>query len=200
MRERDLIEQAREAAFGHVVSFIDLAAFLPGQVFIGGGLDFGFFESDRIFAPSFADIINDFMSAEEATSCCLVNLSRTRTMTYNEAAVIFIEKQTTSIEYDAQLRSGGPAAGWLFSMDRYGCASDGGSWSIYCEKGNDVAVIALRDQSVAKRHSSLLRKLHAEAIDILIRQESAAPFPFSSLTPKWRNELDKQYGTRRGQA
>lgn len=198
--ERDLIEKAREAAFRKVVLSLDLMASLPSQVFRGNSSEFMFFESDRMFAPSFADIVKEFLSAEGTTSCCLVNLSRTRTVAYSHAAVIFLEAQVTGVEYDAQLRSGGPATGWLFSMDRYGCASDGGSWSVYCEKDNDVAVVALRDQSAAEQFSSPLRKLHAEAIDILIRQGSAAPFPFSSLTPRWRDELRKQYGSGRLQA
>ncbi|MHB8884747.1 MAG: hypothetical protein ACYC5H_06620 [Methylovirgula sp.] len=194
--ERDLIEKSREAAFGQVVSSLDLMTSLPSQVFRGDFSEFMFLESDRMFAPIFADVVKDFLSAEGTTSCCLVNLSRTHTMAYSQAAVIFLEAQTTGVEYDAQLRSGGPSTGWLFSMDRYGCASDGGSWSIYCEKDNDVAVVALRGQSAAERFSLPLRKLHAEAIDILIRQGSAGPFPFSSLTPRWRDELGRQYGSR----
>jgi len=195
--ERDLIEKARETAFGHVVSSISLMASLPSQVFTGDFSEFMFFESDRIFAPPFVEVIREFLIAEQATSCCLVNLSRTHTMTNSHDAAIFLEPQVTSVEYDAHLRSGGPTTGWLFSMDRYGCASDSGSWSIYCEKNNDVAVVALRSGSAAEKFASPLRNLHAEPINKLIHQGTAGPFPFSSLTPKWRKELSKQYGSEK---
>ena len=192
--ESDLINKARAVAFGQVVSSLAHMMSLPSQVFKGCFSEFMFFESDRMFAPSFADVVRELLSTEGTTSCCLVNLSRTHTMAYSQAAAIFLDAQMTGVEYDVQLRSGGPATGWLFSIDRYGCASDGGSWSIYCEKDNDMAVVALRGQSAVERFSSPLRELHAETIDILIRQGSAGPFPFSSLTPRWRDELGRQYG------
>jgi hypothetical protein len=118
-------------------------------------------------------------------------------MDYGQAVAIFLEAQTTGVDFDTQLRRGEPATGWLFSMDRYGCSSDGGSWSIYCEKDNDVAVIALRADGAAEQFASPLRRLHAEAIDILVRRESSAPFPFSNLTPKWRDRLREEYGSGR---
>jgi hypothetical protein len=167
--ENVLIERARKDAFNSAVSSINLSSRLPDQVFVESGAEFLFFESDQLFAPSFVEVAHEFMSVEGSTSCCLLNFSRTSVMDYCEVAAIFLETSMTGTEYDARLRSGGPAEGWLFDGDRYGCASDGGCWSIYCEKDNDVAVVALRGQGGAGRFAPPLRLLHAEAIDILTR-------------------------------
>jgi hypothetical protein len=82
------------------------------------------------------------------------------------AAMLFIDAGTEPHAYDAMLHRGGPAKGWLFGMDRYGSASDRGGWSIYCEKGNDVAAIALRQPDDMEKYVEYLKQLHAERITV----------------------------------
>ena len=192
----EMLDPAREAAYEVVMSSIDLAAAFPGQVFKGNDLKFRFFESDRIFVPSFVDIVSELMSIDDSVSACLINISRMSTPAFREVPAIFFESGMTGAEYDARLRRGGPATGWLFGMDHYGCASNRGRWLIYCEKDNDVAVAALRGRGAAETFSGPMSKLNARAVDDLNRQGSSAPFPFNSLVPRWRTELSSRYGSK----
>jgi hypothetical protein len=189
-----IIDQARELAQCNVNSSLISGAALPDQVFKDGDLCFRFFQSDRMFSSSFIDIISEFISIEQSTSVCLLNTTRANSSAYGNFSAIFIESGMTAAQYDAELRRGGPAEGWLFSMDHYGCASDIGRWIIYCEKDNDVAVVALRGWKTPETFSSPLGRLGAEAIDSLIEKGPSAPFPFSNLVPNWRGKLSKLYG------
>ena len=191
-----MAELAREAAYKLIVSSLDVTKSFPDQVFKGDDFEFRFFESDQMFAPSFVDVVMQLLSIEKAKSSCLLNLSRTEILTYSEAVAIFLEFGITGADYNARLQRGGPAESWFASMDHYACASDVGNWIMYCERNNDVAVVALRGRSAADRFSGPLRKVHAEAIDVLIHQGSAALIPFCDLVPSWRNGLSSHYGTR----
>ena len=131
---------AQEGAFHNVVGALKFDRRFPENVFAGEWSDFLFFESDRMFAPEFAEVVGELLGSENAGVCCLLNLDQTRSLKFEEASAIFLDRMTTASEYAAKLRRGGPAVGWLYGMDKYGCASDVGDWSIYCEKQNDIAV------------------------------------------------------------
>jgi len=176
-----------------VFGSIDSAVRFPSQVFLGNWGAFLFCESGRVFSSGFAVIAAGLLHAEGAEVCCLLNLSETDRMVYEEAAMLFIDTEMESHTYDAALRRGGPAKGWLFSMDRYGCASDRGGWSIYCERENDVAVIALRQPDDTETYAECLEQLHAEPISVLLETGFAAPVPFGQLTEPWRRGLVQFY-------
>jgi hypothetical protein len=153
-----------------------------------------FFESDRLFVSNFAVIAAGLLNAEQALVCCLLNFSKTDEMAYESAAMLFIDTETKPHSYDAMRRPGGPAQGWLFGMDRFGSASDRGGWSIYCEKGNDVAVIALRQRGDVEKYTEYLKQLHAEPITVRLRAGPEAPVPVSQLIEPWRHGLAQHYG------
>jgi len=184
--------ELRLASFNNVISSIDIELMLPDKVFVEKYSVFRFFQSDRMFVSSFINIVQEILKLEESAVCCLINFSMTNAIEHNEAAGIFIDATSKGDAYEAQLRLGGPAAGWLFGVDRYGCASNKGEWSIYCEKQSDIAVIGLQD-CIHNRFASPLEKLHAETIDFLAQQGSAAPFPFNILTPEWKKGLIGNY-------
>jgi hypothetical protein len=189
-------DEAKHRAFGHVIRSIDSAASFPAQVFRGNWGAFLFFESDRLFASSFAVIAAGLLNAEQAEVCCLLNFSETDGMPYESAAMSFIDTETEPHAYDAMLRQGGPAKGWLFGMDRFGSASDRGGWSIYCEKGNDIAAIALRQPDDVEKYVEYLKQLHAEPITVLLKAGPAAPVPFGQLIEPWRHGLAQHYGVQ----
>lgn len=195
MADMTLTTLARRTAFERVVTSIDAARTFPEQVFLGTWGVFLFFESDRMFAPDFAATARDLLRAEQASVCCLVNFSNSSTLTYENAAKVFLEATSQPDDYDAMLRDGGPASGWLFRMDRYGCASDLGGWSIYCEKGNDVGVIALRWARDVEKYADALAHLRAASIGILLAAGSTAPAPFCDLIDTWRRGLSEHYSS-----
>ena len=187
---------ARRAAFSNVVGAIELDRFLPENVFSGEWSDFLFFQSDRMFVSAFAEVVGELLSAENAEICCLLNLSETDPMEFEKASAFLLDGMVPGNDYEAHLRGSGPAVGWLYSMDRYGCASDVGDWCIYCEKENDIAVVALRKENGVSKFRSPLDKLRAQPIEALSNGELATLFPFSNLTAEWRIALTKRYRSR----
>jgi len=185
-------DEAKRCAFDLVVGTIDRAASFPGKIFLGKWGVFLFFEADRLFAPEFAAVAAGLLNAERAEVCCLLNFSETDQMAYESAATLFIDAATKPHAYDAMLRRDRSGQGWLYGMDRYGCTSNRGGWSIYCEKGNDVArwivrprsallwsiycekgndvaAIALRQSDDKGKYLEYLKQLHAEPISVLLR-------------------------------
>jgi len=185
--------EVRRQAIGRVIDSIDSAASLPGQVFVGDWGAFMFFESDRLFSPSFAVVASDLLRAERTDVFCLLNFDEMSKVEDELAAAVFIDAETEPHAYDAMLREGGAAEGWLFGMDRYGGASSQGGWCIYCEKGNDIAVIAMRQPGDVKKYAECLRHLHAERITTLLNAGEAASFPFNQLVEPWRRSLSWNY-------
>lgn len=188
-------DEAKRRAFSHVIGSISGKASFPAQVFLGSWSAFLFFEADRLFASGFSVIAAGLLNAERAEVCCLLNFSETDQMVYEVAAMLFIDAKTEPHAYDTMLRQGGPTDGWLFGVDRYGSASDQGGWSIYCEKGNDVAVIALREPDDTEKYVEYLKQLHAEPIAVLLKAGSAATVPFGQLTEPWRRGLTQHYAS-----
>lgn len=63
------------------------------------------------------------------------HFGETDLVAYESAAMLFIDAVTEPHAYDAMLRRGGPAEGWLFSMDRYGSGSDRGDGAFTARRG-----------------------------------------------------------------
>lgn len=186
-------DNKKHKAFDNVIGSINNSTCLPEQVFQGNWNAFLFFESDRLFASNFTLVAKGLLNEERADVCCLLNFNETDVLTYGSAATLFIDAQTSPQAYDAMLRQGGPAKGWMFGMDRYGIASDRGGWSIYCEKENDVAIIALSYPSDKEKYSKYLKQLHAEPIMTLLNASSSASVPFGQLVEPWRHSLVKHF-------
>jgi hypothetical protein len=189
------IISARFAAFHNVGRFIKTEAFLPERVVGTEWTTTRFFEADTVVSKDFVSAVHEFVKIEQSESCCLVNLTRTHVPEYQKASSLFIERTTTEEEYSAKLREGGPASGWIFWMDRYGCASDKGEWCLYCERNNDVALISFRGPDAARKYHSPLKILRAEPIESLLRVPELQVVPFISLTPGWRSGLKENYGS-----
>jgi len=187
-------KRARLAAFGNIEKSIDFDTLLPRFIFTGVWRRFLFCESDRIFGKSFIEAVGEFMHLEGGTVSCLINLDMSPVLAFDSIAAIYIDRGTTGEEYGKALLLGGPQNAWLYRVDRYACASDAGAWCIYCEKSNDVAVIALRNDADYERFRGPLDQMWAKPIDELIDGGSSPLFPFEHLVPEWRSGLLGNYG------
>jgi hypothetical protein len=78
-------------------------------------------------------------------------------------------------------------------LERSGGSSDRGEWALYCEKGNDIAVIALRQPDDAGKYVQYLNRLHAELITVLLRAGTTEIVPFNRLIEPWRHGLNQHY-------
>lgn len=188
------INAAQKQAFSNIAKSIDFNCYLPNNVFIGGWNVFLFCESDRIFGQEFIIALKLFLSIEESCVSCLFNIDRAKANEFNESSVIFIDGNVTENSYREALRSGGPANGWLYGVDRYACASDAGQWCMYCEKDNDIAIIGLHTSTDIEKFKNPLDCLRAKTIKNLVADGKKSPYPFGDLAPVWREGLLNNYG------
>ena len=195
MQQSKIDGSSRLNAFQSVFKSIDSTAQLPSQVFGEGWAQFFFWESDKMFVPSFAEVAVELLHIEGSHSCCLLNFDLTREMQYESAAMLFLEGGTTGEEYASWLRKGDPSSAWLYDMHRYGCASDVGDWCIYCEKMNDLAVIAFRGHQGIQKFTGPLKSLRAHSIDEFLGMGPSAPLPFRQLVETWRIGLSQNYSS-----
>lgn len=79
-------------------------------------------------------------------------------------------------------------------MERYVFASDIGHWSVYCEKVNDVAVLAVDDAISRFARSRLAKLLGAVAIGDAPLRGKGRLFDFQKLVPEWKSMLTSEYG------
>jgi hypothetical protein len=185
--------KAKHSAFDRVLGSIDGEAQFPAQVFRGHWSAFLFFDSDFLIAPDFSERVAELLNAEQAEVCCLLNFDETDTMTFASAAIRFITAETSPQDYNAMLREGGRNA-WLFGVDRYGCASDRGGWSIYCERQNDIAVIALPQTGDTEKYAACLKHIQAKPIADQLRAGAEGLFQFEQMVEPWRRALSMHYG------
>lgn len=195
-KSADLAGGDKEVAFQNAASALNLDEVLPMRVFAGTWDNFYFFQSDELFVAEFADVQRELLALEGASVACLINLDETSILEAESAAVIYFDLASSGDDFVAALGGVGGKPGWMHLVDRYVMASNRGTWCIYCEKANDVAIIALADAESARRFASPLRRLRAENIQSLVAGGSVGVTPFNRLVPTWREGLLANFSGR----
>ena len=180
-------------ALSNVAISINLGKYFPDQIFIGAWDQFLFFSSDQMFSPDFMDVLHKLIREEEADSICLLNISNYGNSDLEKSSALYLYGYQSHEEYYQALQLGGVANGWLYGVDRYGCASNKGEWCIYCEKENDIAVIALKYRIGLSKFNKSLSQLNAKFIESLLNETKENSFPFDRLVPSWRTSLLRSY-------
>jgi hypothetical protein len=168
----------------------------PENVFRGNWSAFFFFDPDLLFEPQFVESARTFLGTENGTCVCLSNLDAVGTQGGLETS-IFLDAGTTGEAYVARLRGPSVASGWLYQMDRYGCTSDVGSWCIYCERNNEIAVIAVHENGAPNRVKSAIEQLNALPVEQAIQTPPSYGLSSRGLPVEWRNKLLQGYGETR---
>lgn len=183
-------EQAIKSAFHKAQSLIQKDTVFPEYVFESSWKLFYFFSSDRMFEEPFVDLVRSLLVAEKAGTCCIINLSDIES---KEFAVI--TPATSPQEYLIFLRQGGPASGWLYGVDVFLASSEKGEWCIYCERENDVAVLALNGTDIDCRNliADVLQAIPSKQLYERVADQS---FPFNLMTASWREKLSENYQKR----
>lgn len=166
---------------------------LPLNVFKNSWDDFFFFESDSIFQPGFISVMNDLMDAEDAHVCCLVNLGNTVEDEISTLRYKYLDRSTSPEHYMSLLRGNGAPDSWLYLVDRYVCTSDKRGWCIYCEKENDIAVVAVRNKIDTEKLIKAVEALQASSIKQAHQSHDEGKFRFEKLTRHWLSTLVTQY-------
>jgi hypothetical protein len=179
-------------AFQNVSLAIDRNRRFPENVFLAGWTDFAFFDSDLLFDSLFVEKLRKLFEAEGGTCVCMLNLDEVANGKAEQAA-LFIDREMTGGAYQARLGGENIGEGWLYNMDRFGFASDLGQWCIYCEKGNEMAVIAIQEKVPNDRFSSTIKEFNAVPIKQAIEKPIGYGFSPRALSPEWRDGLLKAY-------
>jgi hypothetical protein len=174
------------AAKENALSFLKAEARFPNMVFRTSWDRYLFFESDLLFGESFIATKDALLSVGASVAIALVNLNKLSED--EESAVYFLDKGTRSAEFLSHLKRDDASEAWLYSMDRYMCASDKGCWSIYCEKENDIAVLAVQNSFPAL----ILEKI-GNVLDNGLVETKRERFDFDKLWPEWRSKLELNY-------
>jgi hypothetical protein len=188
-------ENLKLRAFNNSINAIDIEQTMPFNIFRDQWYDYAFFESDMIFAPEFVNIKNAIMSKEGSQLLCLINLYNKNQKIDDNVSTLYLDRPIDAEEYMSLLRhkTDVDSLSWLVLMDRYVCASDIGEWCIYCEKENDIAVIAFRRPNISKRFSFAIEQLKATPVKSADKTQKAGNFQFSKLTPFWHHSLISRY-------
>lgn len=184
----DVTEPDCQRAMANIAAFVDRTKRFPGYVFRGTWTVFRFFDSDWVFTPEFVEYARSLVVAADASCAVIGNLDS------DEPGQQFIFDQRASAAlYAATLGGPAPDRGFLISVDRFACVSDSNAWSIYCERANEIAVIAFRSKADWQKASSVTASLRAEAIATAIDGPLSYGFSRAVLTNSWREQLLSLY-------
>lgn len=185
------ISRERKEALLNIDRSLDRTCRFPRNVFRGSWSCF-FFDSDRMFVGEFVRIVQGQLTNESGECACLIKLDHHHQSTGSDHS-IFIDHSTTPENYQELLKGAEPGHGWIDDMDRFGCSSDIGDWSVYCERMNEIAVVGLRPGTGGRQFHRLLSQLCAARISDAIQQPLSYGFSSEALSPQWRDELLKEY-------
>ena len=167
---------------------IKRGASFPRYVFSQTWDDFYFFDPDWMFDPDFVEDIASLLHAEGASSACMVNFGEAQA----EMRLFTINAQTTAEDYRRRLQGSSPSDGWAISIDSFCCASTGRRWCFYCERENEMAVLATQKEFTSLCHS-IIRKFGARRISEALSTPVSQGLTDGALTPQWRKFLLREY-------
>jgi hypothetical protein len=186
-------DDLKKAAVRNATSSIGRERRFPHQIFVGEWSDYLFFYPEALFEARFIDVKDLLLKEERSSIIAVVNLGNVNSETASEPRAIFLDRDTTPKHYIAQLMGDRTATSWMFLMDRYVCASEKGNWSIYCEKENDVAVLAV-DEGISRFTGAQLAKLlNAKSMRFGPVTGHSQSFDFQKLVPEWKSALAAEY-------
>ena len=148
-----------------------------------------------MFEPASVGILHDMLDAEGSRSICLANLGNVEV--YDPPPARYVDRSMDATRYISLLRGNGGPDAWLYLVDRYACASDVGSWSIYCEKEEDIAIFAIRRERDAEKFSTVMDSLRAKPIEASNRRSRPGELKFEMLKPVWLSALTNSYAKSR---
>lgn len=188
----DAAEKAIKHAFDKAQSLIQKDALFPEYVFKSNWRSVYFFPSDRMFEAPFVDLVKKLLTAESASTCCVINISVLEDNANEAREFAAIGHETSPQQYLTTLKEGGPASGWLYGVDTFLASSEKGEWCIYCERENDIGVLALNVIDVGCQNL-ILDVLQAIPSYQLYENVADQLFPFNRLTAFWREKLSTNY-------
>ena len=172
-------------------SYIQGKAF-PENVFSQDWRYFLLFEPDILFTSNIINFMPMILTDDRDEILFIYN---TNAGGLCEESCISITKKTTEREYfDMFLTRRLEGIEWLYRPDAYIFTSNSARWCIYCERSNDIGVIAFRDRGVAAELSKPFAAVGAITAKDLNGAPSGDTSTLSNLTEEWREAISKNYG------
>lgn len=185
------IDDFKRTAFRNATSSIGWGKRFPHKIFVGQWIDYLFFNSDALFDARFIDVKKLLMEEEHSSAIAVANLGNVNGEAVTEPRAIFLDRNTTAQHYIDELMGDRTATSWMFLMDRYVCASDKGNWCIYCEKENDLAVLAVGEEIARFTCLQVAKLLGGKSMRS--GSMSGEGFDFDKLVPEWKVALQADY-------
>lgn len=189
-------KESREIAIERLRCTVQEVNRLPDNVFGGDWCSYLFFDSDWIFDAKFAGRVKEILAAEGGHSACISDIDLIDGVQECGVNIFFFDEATDEQSYWRFLQGADVGAGWLFGVGRYGCISDSGRWCVYCEKRNEVAVIAFKDVGIWSVLSPIVCSFSAVPIDQAIAGSISYGFSSRAMSMEWKNTLRARYMCR----
>ncbi len=184
------MDSARLRAAKNLDRALDVSRRFPSNVFRGEWSAYLFFDLDLIFVPAFPETIQRLLAWEEATCICMRNLDPAGA---ESSADVFWDGTVNGEMYVNYLAGPASGTGWLYQMGRFALTSDVGGWCIYCERNNEIAVLAVRHIKSSVQFTSATQALNPVPIDQAIAKPPSYGLSPPGLPAKWRQTLLKEY-------
>ena len=162
----------------------------PNNVFRGTWGSYLFFDSDWMFCAEFVPWVKSLLRAEGGTCACIYDIDAMQANDSLLPTSFAINSATSGAEYQSFLKGSRTETSWTSFVDRYACTSDRAIWCLYCERNNEIAVIALKSDALR----GLLSEVHAMPIADAIALPLSYGFSDRNLSVLWRTELLGAYG------
>ena len=189
------IEKKCHEAFLNARNAFDSNMKFPNNVFTKAWDYYLFFPSDRMLQKYFANSVSKFIVLEQANIVCLLNLTESSSLEFENAAALYLDQDITEEKYFSLIWGSGPAESeaWVFHMEYdYICTSDIGSWCMYCERLSDIAVLAISSEGLEQLRPAL-DILQPYTLEEACRPGQEGVFPFNDMSQEWHDGLFKNY-------
>ena len=180
------------SAVANIDQMIDAQRQLPQNVFTGRWASFHIFDSDCMFESTFVDTIKDLLRAQGGKCACIRNANAAQDTSADNRFFCVVDA-TSAVDYQRVLSGANAGDGWIYEMGRFACASDAGQWCIYCERSNEIAVIAMRARPENIAYQRVLSRLGAKCVEDALLGETIYGLSPRALSPEWRRLLQSEY-------
>jgi hypothetical protein len=173
-----------------LVGAIDVGSRFPSNVYRGVWSDFYLFDPDWMFEGAFVDKVSSLLAFEGATCACLANLDSD---VGDTSSAFFIDSGITADVYQCRLQGTSPGNGWIYAMGRFACISNKGTWCIYCERQNELAVIGFGQDALCEDFKSVLETVCAGRVADVLAGRADYELSDHVASRDWRREILRQY-------
>lgn len=163
---------------------------LPENVFRQGWKDFRFFDSDWIFEGPFVSKVQALLEAEVSSCAVLRQLSLSAE---SVGATFFVDKNSREEDFAKFIRGTEVGNGWLYDFGSFGCSSDRGNWAIYCERGSEIAIIAVKEKAMLSKIEGVTASLRAAPFEEAVALPLSYGFSPKALSEQWRERMILSY-------